>query len=71
MNTQDEKIYELTMEVMNHKEKEHIFLDMEEKSLLLASKPKESAASALAKLDAVKGRLLASSEKKSDQLRKV
>ena len=56
---------------MTHKEKEHIFLDMEEKSLLLASKPKESAASALAKLDAVKGRLLASSEKKSDQIWKV
>ena len=56
---------------MTHDEKEHIFLDMEEKSLLLASKAEESAAAALAKLDAVKGRLLASLEKKSDHLRKV
>ena len=56
---------------MTHKEKEHIFLDMEEKSLLLAPKAKESAAAALARLDAVKGRLLAFLEKKSDQLRKV
>ena len=44
---------------------------MEEKSLLLASKAEESAAAALAKLDAVKGRFLASSEKKSDQPQKV
>ena len=71
LNTQDKNIYELTMEVMTHDEKEHIFLDMEEKSLLLASKAEESAAAALAKLDAVKGRLLASLEKKSDHLRKV
>ena len=68
---QDEKINELTMEFMTHKEKDHILLDMEEKSLLLASKAEESAAAALAKLDAVKGRFLASSEKNSDQLRKV
>ena len=71
MNTQDEKINELTMEDMTHKKKEHIFLDMEEKSLLLASKSEEYAAAALAKLGAVKGRLLASSEKKSDQIQKV
>ena len=44
---------------------------MEEKSLLLASKAEEYAASALAKLDAVKGRFLASLEKKSDHIRKV
>ena len=52
------------MEVMTHEEKEHIFLDMQEKSLMLASKAKESEAAALAKLDAVKGRLLAFLEKK-------
>ena len=71
MNTQDEKIDELTMEVMTHEENENILLDMEEKSLMLASKTKESAAAALSELDAVKGKLLASSEKKYDQLRKV
>ena len=38
LNTQYEKIDELTMEVITHEEKEHIFLDMEEKSLLLAPK---------------------------------
>ena len=38
MNTQDEEIDEMTMEVMNHEDKEHILLDMEEKSLLLVSK---------------------------------
>ena len=59
------------MEVMTHEEKEDIFLDMDEKSLLLASKSEESAAAALADFDAVKGRFLASSEKNSDQLRKV
>ena len=71
LNTQDEKIDELTTDVMNQEEKEHIFLDMEEKSLLLASKDEESAAAALAKLDDVKGRFLASLVKKSDHLRKV
>ena len=40
MNNQDKKIDELTMEVMAHEEKEHIFLDMEEKSLMLVSKAK-------------------------------
>ena len=35
------------------------------------SKAKESTAAALANLDAAKGQLLASSEKNSDQLRKV
>ena len=38
LDTQDEKINELTMEVMTHEDKEHIFLYMEEKSLLLLSK---------------------------------
>ena len=38
---------------------------------MLASKAEESAAAALAKLDDVKGRLMASLEKKSDQLRNV
>ena len=55
MNTHDKNIDEMTMEVMTHKEKENIFLDTEEKSLLLSSKAKESTAAALAKLDAVKG----------------
>ena len=71
LNTQDEKIDELTIEAMTHEDKDHIFLDMEQKSLLLASEAKESAAAALAKLDAVEGRFLASLEKKSDQLWKV
>ena len=70
-NTQDENIYELTMEVITHEEKEHIFHDMEEKNLLLAPKAEYYSAAALAKLYAVKGRLLASLEKKSDQLRKM
>ena len=38
---------------------------------MLASKAKESAAVSLAKLDAVKGRLLVSSDKKSDKLQKM
>ena len=37
-NTQDENIYELTMVVMNQEETNNVFLDMEEKSLLLAPK---------------------------------
>ena len=44
---------------------------MDEKSLLLASKSEESAAAALADFDAIKGRFLASSEKKSDPIQKV
>ena len=60
LNTQDKKIDNLTIEVMTREEKEHILLDVEEKSLLLASKAEESSAAALAKLDAVKGRFLAS-----------
>ena len=44
---------------------------MAEKSLLLASKAKESAAGALAKLDAFKGRFMVSLEKNSDHIRKV
>ena len=51
----DRKINELTMEVMTHKEKEHIFLNMEYKSLLIVSKAEEYTAAALAKLGAVKG----------------
>ena len=39
--------------------------------MLFESKAKESTAADLAKLDAVKGRFLAYSEKKSKQLRKV
>ena len=63
MNTQDEKIDELAMKFMTHEEKDHVLLDMEENSLLLAPKAEESAAAALAKLGAVKGRFLESSEK--------
>ena len=29
LNTQDKKIDKLTLEVMNHEEEEHIFLDVE------------------------------------------
>ena len=43
------------MEVVTHEEKEHIFIDMEDKSLLLAPEAKEAEEAALAKLDAVKG----------------
>ena len=64
LNTQDENIDKLIMEVMTHEENENIFLGMEDKSLLLASKAEEPAAESLAKLDAVKGRFWASSEKK-------
>ena len=38
MNTQDNKIDELTMEVMTHEKKDHIFLDMENKSLRIEPK---------------------------------
>ena len=44
---------------------------MEEKSLLLESKSEESTAAAFDKLDVIKGRFLASLEKKSYQLQKV